>query len=122
MESSAIAVVRNWELHEARGNTRTFNAASLVKQVIAHVALALVDDLDEPVHDGITVRHVVSHTTGIAHSSRPPPTTDASLHTCCASTTHGGNRSGPSMTRSPGVRAGDSNRVEHNQVWIEHFL
>ena len=41
------------------------NAASLVKQVIAHLALELVDDLDEPVCDDITVRHVLTHTTGL---------------------------------------------------------
>jgi len=41
------------------------DAASLVKQVIAHVALAVVDDLDEPVHETITVRHVLTHTTGL---------------------------------------------------------
>ena len=40
------------------------NAASLVKQVIGHLALALLD-LDEVVHEDITVRHVLSHTTGL---------------------------------------------------------
>jgi CubicO group peptidase (beta-lactamase class C family) len=40
------------------------NAASLVKQVIAHVALELIENLDETVRDDITVRHVLTHTTG----------------------------------------------------------
>ena len=41
------------------------NAASLVKQVIAHLALEVSEDLDEPVSGDITVRHVLSHTTGL---------------------------------------------------------
>ena len=41
------------------------NAASLVKQVIAHLALELIRDLDESVLDEITVRHVLTHTTGL---------------------------------------------------------
>ncbi len=41
------------------------NAASLVKQVIAHLALEFIEDLDEPVLGDITVRHVLSHTTGL---------------------------------------------------------
>ena len=41
------------------------NAASLVKQVIAHLALQLIKDLDEPVLGDITVRHVLTHTTGL---------------------------------------------------------
>ncbi len=40
------------------------NAASLVKQVLAHVALE-VCALDERVLDDITVRHVLTHTTGL---------------------------------------------------------
>ena len=41
------------------------NAASLVKQVVAHVALAVIDDLDQPLWHGISTRHVLSHTTGL---------------------------------------------------------
>lgn len=41
------------------------NAASLVKQVIAHLTLDVVDDLDEAVLDDINVRHVLTHTTGL---------------------------------------------------------
>jgi CubicO group peptidase (beta-lactamase class C family) len=41
------------------------NAASLVKPVLAHLALDVVDDLDERIHDDITVRHVLTHTTGL---------------------------------------------------------
>lgn len=41
------------------------NAASLVKQVIAHVALEIVEGLDEPVRGDITVGHVLTHTTGL---------------------------------------------------------
>jgi hypothetical protein len=47
------------------GDARPMNACSLVKQVVAHACLAVVDDLDEPVHGDITVRHVLSHTTGL---------------------------------------------------------
>jgi len=41
------------------------NAASLVKPVLAHLALQISQDLDEPVLDDITVRHVLTHTTGL---------------------------------------------------------
>ena len=41
------------------------NAASLVKLVLAHLALELVESLDEPVLNDITVRHVLTHTTGL---------------------------------------------------------
>ena len=59
------------------------NAASLVKPVIAQVALEVIDDLDEPVRGDITVRHVLTHTTGLPNwrpsgeelaSLRPPGT------------------------------------------------
>ncbi len=62
---SAVGIVRGWKLARADEHDGPMNAASLVKQVIGHVALALVDDLDEPVHADITVRHVLSHTTGL---------------------------------------------------------
>jgi CubicO group peptidase (beta-lactamase class C family) len=63
--SVGVGVVRSWEVAEADEGARTFNAASLAKQVIGHLALTLLDDLDEPVQGAITVRHVLSHTTGL---------------------------------------------------------
>lgn len=61
----AVAVVRGWELTRFEGDTAVMNAASLMKQVLAHLALDLLDDLDEPVRDEITVRHVLTPTTGL---------------------------------------------------------
>jgi CubicO group peptidase (beta-lactamase class C family) len=63
--SVGVGVVRSWDLVEVEDGAHQFNAASLAKQVIGHLALTLLDDLDEPVHGGITVRHVLSHTTGL---------------------------------------------------------
>lgn len=57
--------MRNWQLVRVDGDGAAVNAASLVKQVIAHLALELVEDLDEPVFGDITVRHVLTHTTGL---------------------------------------------------------
>jgi hypothetical protein len=80
---AGVAVVRGWELARHDGHDEPLNAASLVKQVIGHVTLAVVDDLDEPVLDDITVRHVLSHTTGLPNwrpageplqAQRPPGT------------------------------------------------
>jgi CubicO group peptidase (beta-lactamase class C family) len=62
---ASVGVVRNWELARADGDAGAMRAASLVKQVVAHLALELVDDLDEPVLGDITVRHVLAHTTGL---------------------------------------------------------
>jgi CubicO group peptidase (beta-lactamase class C family) len=62
---TSVAVVRDWALARAEGDRDVMNAASLVKQVIAHVALEIIEDLDEPVRDDITVRHVLTHTTGL---------------------------------------------------------
>ncbi len=59
------AVVRGWEVVEVRGDPAPMKAASLVKLVLGHLALALIDDLDEPIHGDITTRHVLSHTTGL---------------------------------------------------------
>ena len=79
--SVGVGVVREWKLERVEGSTERFNAASLVKPVLAHLALVTLDDLDEPVHDEITVRHVLSHTTGLPNwrpegkplrASRPP--------------------------------------------------
>jgi hypothetical protein len=60
----AVGIVRDYEFAEAEGERARMKAASLVKQVLAHLALARFDDLDEPIVDEITVRHVLSHTTG----------------------------------------------------------
>ena len=62
---TSVAVVRNWRLIRADGWDGQMNAASLVKQVIGHIALEVVDNLDEHVDGDITVRHVLSHTTGL---------------------------------------------------------
>jgi CubicO group peptidase (beta-lactamase class C family) len=61
----SVAVVRNWQLVRLDGDAAVMNAASLVKQVIAHLALELIEDLDEPVLGDITVSHVLTHTTGL---------------------------------------------------------
>lgn len=61
----SVAVVRNWQLFRVDGDGAAMNAASLVKQVIAHLALEFIEDLDEPVLGDITVRHVLTHTTGL---------------------------------------------------------
>jgi CubicO group peptidase (beta-lactamase class C family) len=61
----SVAVVRSGELVGQDGHDGVMKAASLVKPFIAHLALELVDDLDEPVRQDITVRHVLSHTTGL---------------------------------------------------------
>jgi CubicO group peptidase (beta-lactamase class C family) len=61
----AVAIVRDWSMARAEGDRGVMNAASLVKQLVAHVALELIDDLDEPVRGDITVRHVLTHTTGL---------------------------------------------------------
>src|SRR5262245_41680550 len=45
-------------------------AASLVKPVLAHLALQLFDDLDVAIHDDITVRHVLAHMTGLPNWRR----------------------------------------------------
>ena len=61
----SIAVVRGWELDRVEGDTGVMNAASLVKQVIAHLVLDLMADLDELIHGDITIRHALTHTTGL---------------------------------------------------------
>ena len=47
---SSVAVVRGWQVARSSGSDEAMNAAALVNQVVDHVALALVDDLDEAVH------------------------------------------------------------------------
>jgi CubicO group peptidase (beta-lactamase class C family) len=61
----SVGVVRAWELAGTEGDDGPMKAASLVKPVLAHLALALIDDLDAPLRGDITVRHVLSHTTGL---------------------------------------------------------
>jgi CubicO group peptidase (beta-lactamase class C family) len=61
----AIGIVRNWGLAGTEGDDGSLKAASLVKPVLAHLALAHFSDLDQPLRDAITVRHVLSHTTGL---------------------------------------------------------
>ncbi len=60
----SVGVVRNSQLVVVYGDVAVMNAASLVKQVIAHPALEFIEDLDESVRGDITVRHVLTHTTG----------------------------------------------------------
>ncbi len=62
---TAVAVVRDWRVSSVDGESGLMNGASLVKPVIAQVALEVIDDLDEPVLADITVRHVLTHTTGL---------------------------------------------------------
>jgi CubicO group peptidase (beta-lactamase class C family) len=61
----SYAVVRDGTVAEVGGDPGRMPAASLVKPVVGHLALALVDDLDAPIDGAITVRHVLSHTTGL---------------------------------------------------------
>jgi CubicO group peptidase (beta-lactamase class C family) len=61
----SVGVVHDWQLVRVDGDAAVVHAASLVKQVLAHLALELIEDLDEPVLGDITVRHVLTHTTGL---------------------------------------------------------
>jgi CubicO group peptidase (beta-lactamase class C family) len=61
----SVAVVRDGAVARVTGDDRVMPAASLLKSVIAHVALAIVDDLDEPIWNDVTSRHVLTHTTGL---------------------------------------------------------
>jgi CubicO group peptidase (beta-lactamase class C family) len=61
----SVGVVHNWQLVRVEGDVAVMNAASLVKQIIGHLALESMEDLDEPVRGDITVRHVLTHTTGL---------------------------------------------------------
>jgi CubicO group peptidase (beta-lactamase class C family) len=62
---ASIGVVRDWQLARFQGEAGTMKAASLVKLVIGHLALANLEDLDEPIRAGISTRHILSHTTGL---------------------------------------------------------
>lgn len=62
---TATAVVRDWRVSSVEGESGLMNGASLVKPVVAQAALEIIDDLDEPVLGDITVRHVLTHTTGL---------------------------------------------------------
>ena len=57
--------MRGYEVASVEGDDEPMNAASLVKQVLGHLAFALIGDLDAPILDNITLRHVLSHTTGL---------------------------------------------------------
>lgn len=61
----SVGIVRSWRIHEVSGDVAVVNAASLVKQIFGHIALVVVDDLDTRVEGDITVRHILSHTTGL---------------------------------------------------------
>lgn len=61
----SVAAVHERRVAKSEGHDGQMNAASLVKQIVGHLALTLVEDLDEPVQADITVRHVLSHTTGL---------------------------------------------------------
>ena len=68
---AATAVVREWRVCSVEGESGLMSGASLVKPVIAQVAIQVIDDLDGPVLGDITVRHVLTHTTGLPNW-RPP--------------------------------------------------
>ncbi len=60
-----VGVVRGCKVDHLEGSDARFHAASLVKEVIGHLAITLLDDLEERVLDDITVWHVLTHTTGL---------------------------------------------------------
>jgi CubicO group peptidase (beta-lactamase class C family) len=76
----AVGYVKQWQVDGVEGATAPMKAASLVKPVLAHLALEVFDDLDTPLLGDITVRHALSHTTGLPNwrtgaeltSIRPP--------------------------------------------------
>jgi CubicO group peptidase (beta-lactamase class C family) len=61
----AVGIVQKWRLTGVDGEERPMKAASLVKPVLAHLALTCIGNLDEPVLGEITVRHVLTHTSGL---------------------------------------------------------
>jgi CubicO group peptidase (beta-lactamase class C family) len=63
--SVAVGVVHAYRVVRIEGDEQPLKAASLVKPVFGHLALTLLSDLDETILDDITVRHVLSHTTGL---------------------------------------------------------
>jgi CubicO group peptidase (beta-lactamase class C family) len=62
---TATAVVHGWTLDQVEGDSGLFDAASLVKQIVGHLALTVLSDLDEPMWNEVTPRHALSHTTGL---------------------------------------------------------
>jgi CubicO group peptidase (beta-lactamase class C family) len=68
---SAVAVVSGWRVVEVVGDLTPMDSASLVKLVIGHLALEVIDDLDEAFYGPITFRHVLSHTSGLPNSRSP---------------------------------------------------
>jgi hypothetical protein len=68
---SGVAVVRGWHVAEVVGDLRPMHSASLVKLVIGHLALEVIDDLDEAFYGPISFRHLLSHTSGLPNN-RPP--------------------------------------------------
>lgn len=111
----SVAVVREWELSDTEGATEVMQAASLVKQVVAHVALDVLDDLDEAVADDITVRHVLIHTTGLPNwrpegaplrPLRPPGSAGATRAKASSSSklTSSAERERPSHSSSTNMR------------------
>jgi CubicO group peptidase (beta-lactamase class C family) len=69
--TASVGIVAGGQLVEARGHQAPTNAASLGKLVTGHLALELIDDLDEPIHGAITPRHILSHTTGLPNWREP---------------------------------------------------
>ena len=65
-----IGVVRGWEVDRVEGDTVPLNAASLGKQVVAHLASRLSTSTTRSTARS-TVRHVLSHTTGLPNWSPP---------------------------------------------------
>lgn len=85
--------IREEGVHDPVAASTLFQAASLTKQVTAHAAFALrsqgkldfdrplaayVDDLRDPAARGVTIRHVLSHSSGFpnwryAEASKPVP-------------------------------------------------
>lgn len=65
------STIRGFTTDEFEGDGSAMKAASLVKPVLGHLAMSLVEDLDERVTGDITVRHILSHTTGLPNWHAP---------------------------------------------------
>jgi hypothetical protein len=70
-DAQRVAVGRGWQVGEVVDVLTPMDAASLVTLGIGHLALELIEDLDEPFYGPFTVRHVLSHTSGLPND-RPP--------------------------------------------------